>query len=90
VVTRTLGFRKGSIPSSYTQLYVGFSMTAAMHAFGSIMATHQDFGHFRFFILQPFDITTKDIVIMIARKLGYRGGRLAKVVGYLWVVAWFT
>jgi hypothetical protein len=65
-------------------------MSAAMHAFGGIMAAHKDVGNLRFLTLQPFAITAEDIVIATMKKLGYRGGRLAKVMGYLWVVAWLT
>jgi hypothetical protein len=82
--------RKGSIPSRYTKLYIGFLMSATMHAFGGMVAAHKDTGDFRFFIMQAFAITAEDIVIAIAKKLGYRGSQLGKVVGYLWVVAWFT
>jgi len=61
-----------------------------MHAFGGIVAAHRNTGDFRFIIIQAFAITAEDVVIAIAKKLGYRGGRLGKAVGYLWVVAWFT
>ncbi|KAH0542156.1 hypothetical protein GP486_008662, partial [Trichoglossum hirsutum] len=89
-ITRALSLRKGSIASRYTKLYTAFLLSATMHAFGGMIAAHRDVGNFRFLILQPFAITAEDIVIAIARKLGFRGGRLARAVGYLWVVAWLT
>jgi hypothetical protein len=90
-VVRFFGFPKGSKLSSYTQLYVGFFISALIHEVASIFAAHRDLGDMRFFLSQAVAITFEDIVIAIAKRLGWqRGGPAAKLVGYLWVFAWLS
>jgi hypothetical protein len=74
--------------SRYTQLYVSFIISGIIHTSGCLMAVHRDIGALRFFILQALAITAEDIMIAVAKGLGYRGGWLGKLVGYLWVAAW--
>ncbi|KAH0562493.1 hypothetical protein GP486_002814 [Trichoglossum hirsutum] len=87
---RGLGFRKGTMASRYTQLYVAFAISGLIHAGGATMAIYHDMGTLRFFILQALAITTEDIVIAVAKKLGFRAGLFGKLVGYLWVAAWMA
>jgi hypothetical protein len=60
-----------------------------MHEAGSLFAVHRDLGDMRFFLSQAVAITFEDIVIAVAKKMGWRnGGPVARLVGYLWVFSW--
>jgi Membrane bound O-acyl transferase family len=84
-------YPKGSLLSSYTQLYVGFLTSAVMHAFGAYLAAHRDLGEYRFFLSQAVAITFEDFVIACAKQLGYtQPTKSTKTLGYVWVLCWFT
>ena len=86
---QALGFRKGTIASKYTQLYVGFLVSALIHEVGALCAVHHDTGELRFFLLQAVAITFEDIAIACAKRLGYhRVGPIGRAVGYLWTFCW--
>lgn len=45
----------------------------------------------RYFMLQAFAITFEDLVLHVGKVAGWDRRRgLGRVVGYLWVLAWFT
>ncbi|PCH37582.1 hypothetical protein WOLCODRAFT_140945 [Wolfiporia cocos MD-104 SS10] len=70
---RCLGLHPGSWASSYTQLYVGFAVSGLMHCGGDLM-------------VRP---AICDAVLAVVRKAGIRyPHRLARLVGYAWVVCW--
>lgn len=91
-MVRALGFRKGSLASKYTQLYVTFGISCVFHQFQMFFVTRRDMGEFAFFMLQPVAIAVEDLVQWLYKQL--RGtssaGSLEKLVGYVWVVVWFS
>jgi len=42
-----------------------------------------------FFLFQAFIITLEDMFIWVARRLGVKNSVWTRVVGYVWVTAWF-
>ena len=44
----------------------------------------------QFFLLQAVSITFEDAVIGTASRLGYRESNTFKLIGFMWVFAWFT
>ena len=86
-VVRLLGFRKGTNASSYTQLYVGFFVSALIHLFAAFFMARGDIGELQFFMGQAVAITFEDMVIATANRLGIQPvGWLGKIIGYLWVL----
>ncbi|KAK7018260.1 putative acetyltransferase [Favolaschia claudopus] len=85
-LARTLGLRKGTNASAYTQLYIAFLLSALLHVVSDYMM-HRSFaasGSLKFFLLQPLAITVEDFVLFVGRKLGLR------MLGYVWVTGWFV
>jgi hypothetical protein len=86
-----LGLRKGSFASKYVQLAVAFALSAVIHEFGSVMASGHDCGEWRFFLSQVVAIFIEDQVVDAAAALGIKGESPGwKVLGYVWVFAWFS
>ncbi|KIJ59888.1 hypothetical protein HYDPIDRAFT_117987 [Hydnomerulius pinastri MD-312] len=91
VAARFLGFRPGSQGSSYTQLYVGFILSAFIHTLGDLMISPSLLGtSYWFFISQAIAITVEDGVIAVARRAGVKESALTRAVGYAWVCWWFA
>jgi len=44
----------------------------------------------QFFFLQAVAITFEDTIIAIASRLGYKESNTFKLIGFMWVFAWFT
>ncbi|KAJ8069763.1 hypothetical protein OCU04_000182 [Sclerotinia nivalis] len=89
------GIPRGTNISSYTKLYIAFSISGIFHALSqlqmpcptNITPAERTLGFFLFFVWQMAAITFEDFVQwMIPKPIG---GRWRKVVGYLWVVASF-
>ncbi|KAG6918897.1 hypothetical protein DXG01_010552, partial [Tephrocybe rancida] len=74
--TKFFGFRKGTNLSSYTQLFVAFTISGILHCFGDAMAVA---------------ITAEDVIIAVAKRSGLFGKKTSwtTAIGYAWVVAWF-
>ncbi|KAJ4481970.1 membrane bound O-acyl transferase family-domain-containing protein [Lentinula aciculospora] len=91
-VCRQLGFQPGTWPSSYTQLYIAFFVSAVLHCFGDAMVGWEYLGaSFPFFISQAFGITLEDIVIHLVRRTGLKvAPRISTAIGYMWVAVWMT
>ena len=87
---RALGLPKGSIGSRYVQLYTAFLLSTLIHVSGGLHAARQDLGEMQYYLSQAIAITFEDAAIAVAQKFGYRGGRAARVAGYLWVIGWCT
>ncbi|KAF8317914.1 hypothetical protein DL93DRAFT_2226051 [Clavulina sp. PMI_390] len=94
IMNDALGVKKGTNLSSYSKLFITFTISGLMHAAG-------DFGMYHgarwfslwFFVAQAVGITIEDIAIeMDKRWLGIQASRpgAAKLLGYLWVAVWFT
>jgi hypothetical protein len=91
-VSRGLNFKSGSHLSSYTQLYVGFTVSGLAHMLGDAMVGMQYLGlSFPFFLAQAVAITVEDAVIGLARCAGIdTPWYLTRVVGYIWVFIWLS
>ena len=86
-----LHLRKGSFGSKYVQLFVGFFVSATIHA-GSSMLCYRDFrdnSEYFFFLSQAVVIMIEDHVMHFGRYLGLRDSLLWRMVGYSWTVVWF-
>jgi hypothetical protein len=94
-LARLLGFRKGSLASSYLQLYVAFTMSCIYHEANIFHAVRRDIGEFVFFMPQPLAITAEDFVQWCYRQITGRNKddeltTFARLCGYLWVFIWFS
>ncbi|KAH9949041.1 membrane bound O-acyl transferase family-domain-containing protein [Amylocystis lapponica] len=87
---RVLGFRPGSWQSSYTQLYIAFTLSGLLHMGGDVMLGKGTFGEsFWFFFVQALAITFEDAVIGAAKKAGIRFSMpVERALGYAWTFAW--
>ncbi|OAX35914.1 hypothetical protein K503DRAFT_773019 [Rhizopogon vinicolor AM-OR11-026] len=90
-----LGFKHGTLGSSYTQLYIAFFLSGLMHTGGDIVLFSQtsaaswSFFSMPIFISQAFAITLEDMFIGIAGRLNVKGNLWTRALGYVWVAAWF-
>lgn len=104
VANKVLKFPRGTNRSSYTQLYVAFLLSGAIHSSAEFMLQRRlVYRSFTFFLLQAVAITFEDAVIYTAKRFLFsRGTELkpgkadeswAEVVlrggGYCWVTLWF-
>ncbi|RXW19039.1 hypothetical protein EST38_g6808 [Candolleomyces aberdarensis] len=86
-----LGIPKGRF-RSYFSLYVAFFISGLIHYFGDYkIIQNWSGGSLIYFTLQAVAITFEDGVVGLVRRSGVKVPPvLAKLVGYLWVVAWFS
>ncbi|EPQ55828.1 hypothetical protein GLOTRDRAFT_105750 [Gloeophyllum trabeum ATCC 11539] len=88
------GFKKGTNGSSYTQLYVGFTVSGLVHMGGDTMVGKEYLGaSFHFFIAQAMAITAEDAVIATARRAAldrFFPQSVARLIGYAWTFLWFS
>ncbi|KAJ3807423.1 membrane bound O-acyl transferase family-domain-containing protein [Lentinula aff. lateritia] len=92
-LAKMVGVAPKSLTAASIQLYVAFFVSALMHSLGDYMVGRDYVGiSFRFFCLQPFAITFEELVKIAALRLGLKNklATVKKVVGYMWVVWWFT
>ncbi|KAK2874944.1 hypothetical protein FQN49_001918 [Arthroderma sp. PD_2] len=96
-----VGVRRGTNTSSYTQLWLAFTISGVMHALSQLLMPRPAnitpseivIGIFLFFPCQAAMITIEDFVIWLWKKyFGMQTPRWAPVLGYLWVVCalWFA
>lgn len=85
-----LRLRKGSFGSRYVQLFVGFFVTGAIHAYPAYVYLGHDLGEWNFYIGQAAAIMFEDHIIALGKRMGFREGPLWRAVGFVWVVAWFS
>ncbi|KAI0331707.1 hypothetical protein GY45DRAFT_555847 [Cubamyces sp. BRFM 1775] len=87
-----LGFKKGSLASTYTRLYTGFIFSGLIHASGDVMVGRQYIGNSMwFFLANAMAITFEDAVLGFARRLGFNGPtKWTRRLGYIWVILWFN
>ena len=105
VANNILNFPRGTILSAYTQLYVSFLLSGIIHFGGDYLAERRVvLRSIKYFLLQAVAITCEDIVIYVAKRSllvvgikltpekldGTRVGAVVKVIGYCWVILWFS
>ncbi|EFE29743.1 aminotransferase GliI [Trichophyton benhamiae CBS 112371] len=96
-----VGIHRGTNASSYTQLWLAFTISGVMHALSQLLMPRPAnitpgeivIGIFLFFPCQAAMITAEDFVIWLWKKrLGLQTPLWAPAVGYVWVVCalWFS
>ena len=105
VANDILKFPRGTNLSAYTQLYVSFLLSGIIHFGGDYLAERRVvLRSIKYFLLQAVAITFEDIVIYVAKRSlllvgikltpgkldGTRVGAVVKVIGYCWVILWFS
>ncbi|KIM45592.1 hypothetical protein M413DRAFT_24764 [Hebeloma cylindrosporum] len=78
--------------ATYFKLFTSFFISGLIHAAPDYIF-HQNFSNgkaVQFFVLQAVVITFEDTVIAIASGLGYKESKSFKLIGLIWVFAWFT
>lgn len=91
-ITKTVcGFRTGSFASRYSQIWVGFAVSAAIHHAGAIVGMFEDDGWWQglYFMLQPLGIMLED-GLGIGRRCGIEESGWTKAAGHIWVLVWFS
>ncbi|TFK66742.1 hypothetical protein BDN72DRAFT_961526 [Pluteus cervinus] len=91
--TRMLGLKPRTSASSYTQLYVAFALSAAIHSLGGDRMLGLEYlgCSVPFFMSQAIAITFEDMVIAVVQRRGVKvPPTLAHLVGYIWVFVWFS
>ncbi|KAI0824502.1 membrane bound O-acyl transferase family-domain-containing protein [Trametes gibbosa] len=88
----TLNVPRGTFLSSQVQVHVAFALSGLLHCIGDLVVGKEVFGHsWKFFAANGIAITFEDVVILLARRIGFRHmTRVTRVVGYVWVCLWFT
>ena len=104
VANKVFRFPRGTNWSSYTQLYVVFFLSGAIHTSGDFMFQKRlTFGTLKYFLLQAVAITFEDFVIYVAKRLLRSVGirlkpgkpdqswveAVLRAMGYCWVILWF-
>ncbi|KAL1939397.1 hypothetical protein VTO73DRAFT_9953 [Trametes versicolor] len=95
LAVRTLGVPRGTFLSSQIQVHAAFLASALLHCLGDVALAHdvRYFGRIScaFFLINGVAITFEDSVIALARRARVRARvRAPRVLGYVWVCAWFT
>ena len=105
VANDILKFPRGTILSAYTQLYVSFLLSGIIHFGGDYLAERRVvLRSIKYFLLQAVAIMFEDIVIYVAKRSllvvgikltpgkldGTRIGAIVRVIGYCWVILWFS
>jgi hypothetical protein len=88
VARDVLHLRRGSFVSKYLQLFVGFGISAIVHACASMFVHHslKDDSAFAFFLGQAAIIMIEDHIIDLGRSLGFRDSTFWRLVGFAWTV----
>jgi len=78
--------------TTYFKLFTTFLISGLLHAIGEhvLFQNFPEGAAVQFFVLQAVGITFEDAVIGIASRLGYRESNTFKLIGFIWVFAWFT
>ena len=82
IVKSLCRFRTGSFASRYSQIWIGFAVSAMIHHAGAVVSMLEDNGRWQavYFCIQPIGIMIEDGVMGIARRYGIQmTGRLPKL-----------
>ncbi|KAK3710599.1 hypothetical protein LTR37_010226 [Vermiconidia calcicola] len=89
-----LSLKKGTIGSTYLQLYVAFTLSMLLHEWYIFNAVRHDAGEFWFFMLQPLAISVEDFAQWCSRRSGtkYRwpDPALRAVAAHFFTFMWFS
>lgn len=88
-----LGFTKGSSASSRVQLLVAFLFSGLTHVPGDIAVGYEFIGRsLPFFAAQAIGVMIEDELVAVGKRAFPHlvGSRFAKIVGYVWTLAWFA
>jgi hypothetical protein len=90
----------GSTPDRVVQLFVAFISSGVLHACASFSASRHGAAFQRrpdvwqtdllFFSIQPFGILLERVVKAMAQRAGMRGSWATRLLGKIWVLAWFS
>jgi hypothetical protein len=79
LLTKYIPIRHGTLVSRYTQLYLAFITTTAIHHIGAMnmptSSNANNLSQVAFFMLQPVAITLEDFVVYLAKKAGVKESR---------------
>ncbi|KAF8852861.1 hypothetical protein BDZ45DRAFT_807110 [Acephala macrosclerotiorum] len=93
IAKKMLKLRDGSFLSRYSQIWVGFLVSALSHHAGATVGCFEDGGlwQFVYFMLQPAGIMVEDLVIHIWERCGL-GLPLDQIrrLGEVWIMIWFS
>jgi hypothetical protein len=83
LVKKACGFRNGGFRSRYSQIWVGFAVSAYGHHVGAIIGGFEDRGFWQavFFMVQPAGIMVEDFAKWMGKALGVRdSGKFAALL----------
>lgn len=74
IVNQICGFRKGSFASRYSQIWVAFAVSAAMHHAGARMGCFKDGGLLQaaYFMIQPVAFMAEDFAMWAGKRMGMK------------------
>lgn len=74
IVKAICGFRKGGFLSRYSQIWVGFALSASSHHAGAVTGCFDDKGFWQvmFFMVQPAGIMFEDLMIWLGKKMSLK------------------
>ncbi|KUJ17180.1 uncharacterized protein LY89DRAFT_73285 [Mollisia scopiformis] len=92
IVKNIFGFRKGGFMSRYSQIWVGFAVSALAHQAGAKVGMYQDGGYWQavYFMTQPLAIMFEDGIMALGRRAGVKSSGWTKFIGRAWVFLWFS
>lgn len=70
LLRNALGVKRGTMLSSYMQLYVGFAFSVVMHAAGALNVSRETLGEPWWFMSQAVMITIEDFVMYLGHSVG--------------------
>ena len=76
---------------NYFKLYATFFISGVFH-YAADYSLRQDWkgASMESFLLQAVAITVEDIMMAAGKRIGVREGRLTRILGFSWVVIWFS
>ncbi|KAF9465459.1 membrane bound O-acyl transferase family-domain-containing protein [Collybia nuda] len=88
---RIFHLAKGSVASSYVQLYTAFFISGVIHHTGDYMISCLWQGRsLHFFLMQAVAITAEDGAIRFGKTMGIQGSCWWKGLGFVWCWLWFS
>ncbi|CZR61800.1 uncharacterized protein PAC_11697 [Phialocephala subalpina] len=92
IVKNTLGLPDGSFRSKYSQIWIGFLVSALSHHAGATVGCFEDGGYWQFvyFMIQPAGIMLEDLAIHVGKIYGLKWSNWMNRLGVLWTILWFS